>query len=290
MADADRNKPYCEDCESKCYRECVTCHKPYPSERYFLMSETRCNSCQKRHQKAAAQRSRKNGAKRDLRAEEDEDDDEDEREYRDGEIPRRGGDEGPYVSSDDNSTTSPDAGKGSRSSPKKEILGMGETLIKKTKRGKNNSNKKKSKRLGKKKSDRIHFDDEEDEEEMPYVEDDGDSDDEDEDEEERHDGDDDEDGDDGGAHKSKASRAGRNDTGVNTKQLKLLDVLDKLKRKSSSNQRPATGEPAPPKRARKTKEVGKELKVQALEENLLRAVLSYKREVPRASQSITLHM
>lgn len=43
-----KNK-YCHSCQSKCVRECKTCHKPYPSLRFFKLNEKRCNSCHTRY-------------------------------------------------------------------------------------------------------------------------------------------------------------------------------------------------------------------------------------------------
>lgn len=40
------DKPYCSSCSSKCLRECISCHKPYPSLKYFTGFSPRCNSCQ----------------------------------------------------------------------------------------------------------------------------------------------------------------------------------------------------------------------------------------------------
>ena len=58
----EREKPYCTDCEAKCCNECVTCHKPYPSQKFFNLSETRCDSCQKRHDRAKEKRKMKQQA------------------------------------------------------------------------------------------------------------------------------------------------------------------------------------------------------------------------------------
>jgi hypothetical protein len=43
------SKEYCLDCYQKCARECITCHKPYPSLKFFVKNEKRCNSCQTRY-------------------------------------------------------------------------------------------------------------------------------------------------------------------------------------------------------------------------------------------------
>ena len=45
-----KNK-YCDTCKSKCVRECTTCHKPYPSLRFFKLDDKRCNSCHNRYLK-----------------------------------------------------------------------------------------------------------------------------------------------------------------------------------------------------------------------------------------------
>lgn len=47
------NKYYCLACEENCERECICCHKPYPSLKYFKKHKKRCNSCQKRLENAA---------------------------------------------------------------------------------------------------------------------------------------------------------------------------------------------------------------------------------------------
>ena len=54
-----QNKSYCTDCSRKCFRECVSCHKPYPHEKYFLANETRCNSCEAKNEKRRLQRKMK---------------------------------------------------------------------------------------------------------------------------------------------------------------------------------------------------------------------------------------
>ena len=43
-------KHYCDDCYRCCVRECITCHKPYPSLKYFAHSDSeRCNCCTTRN-------------------------------------------------------------------------------------------------------------------------------------------------------------------------------------------------------------------------------------------------
>ena len=43
-------KNYCDDCYRCCVRECRTCHKPYPSLKYFAHSDSeRCNCCTTRN-------------------------------------------------------------------------------------------------------------------------------------------------------------------------------------------------------------------------------------------------
>jgi hypothetical protein len=49
-------KKYCVDCGKVCFRECVTCHKPYTSAKSFEKSERRCNSCETRCQNAKLKR------------------------------------------------------------------------------------------------------------------------------------------------------------------------------------------------------------------------------------------
>ena len=55
----EREKPYCADCELKCYQECKTCHKPYPLKKHFKLSEVRCNSCHRRHLKVKEKRKKR---------------------------------------------------------------------------------------------------------------------------------------------------------------------------------------------------------------------------------------
>ena len=50
------SKYYCADCKKSCQQECITCHKPYPSLKYFQLNKNRCNSCHKRHQKQCLKR------------------------------------------------------------------------------------------------------------------------------------------------------------------------------------------------------------------------------------------
>ncbi len=42
-------KRYCKDCEDKMFKECITCHKPYPTHHSFELNDERCNSCEKRY-------------------------------------------------------------------------------------------------------------------------------------------------------------------------------------------------------------------------------------------------
>ena len=37
-----------------CYKECVRCHRPFPSDKYFQLSDIRCNSCTKKYLKEKA--------------------------------------------------------------------------------------------------------------------------------------------------------------------------------------------------------------------------------------------
>ena len=46
------NKWYCKDCEADCVRECTKCHRPFPTLSKFNQSETECDSCFKKKQKA----------------------------------------------------------------------------------------------------------------------------------------------------------------------------------------------------------------------------------------------
>ncbi len=43
------NKPYCIQCERKCYRVCLKCHRPFPEAKYFEDDEKRCNACHKKY-------------------------------------------------------------------------------------------------------------------------------------------------------------------------------------------------------------------------------------------------
>ena len=53
----DLNKPfaegkkYCVECSHCCKQECKTCHKPYPSLKYFQPGTDRCKSCSTHHEK-----------------------------------------------------------------------------------------------------------------------------------------------------------------------------------------------------------------------------------------------
>ena len=48
---SERLHCYCLHCERHCQRECLSCHKPYPSvSAFFPTSDSfRCNSCQKKY-------------------------------------------------------------------------------------------------------------------------------------------------------------------------------------------------------------------------------------------------
>jgi hypothetical protein len=43
------DKKYCYSCLASCYKECVRCKKPFPEEKYFLLSSDRCNTCYRRY-------------------------------------------------------------------------------------------------------------------------------------------------------------------------------------------------------------------------------------------------
>jgi len=45
-------KKYCVDCDSNKARECVGCHRPYPSLKAFEGNNQKCNTCIKKMQKA----------------------------------------------------------------------------------------------------------------------------------------------------------------------------------------------------------------------------------------------
>ena len=44
-------KKYCAECSRCCKQECKTCHKLYPSLKYFQLGADRCKSCSTRHEK-----------------------------------------------------------------------------------------------------------------------------------------------------------------------------------------------------------------------------------------------
>ena len=44
-----QKKPYCHSCANKCIRECIRCHRPFDSLKYFTDNAERCNSCQKKY-------------------------------------------------------------------------------------------------------------------------------------------------------------------------------------------------------------------------------------------------
>lgn len=46
-----KNKPYCESCRIKAFRECTRCRRPLPNENYFKTNPNRCNACEKKYQK-----------------------------------------------------------------------------------------------------------------------------------------------------------------------------------------------------------------------------------------------
>ena len=57
------NKPYCKTCESRLFRVCRRCKKPYPSEKYFEKNDLRCNSCQEKYLREKEKRQKKNAKK-----------------------------------------------------------------------------------------------------------------------------------------------------------------------------------------------------------------------------------
>ena len=50
------SKPFCQSCFDSSYQECIRCHKPYTSAKYFQLNSTRCNSC---HRKYLAEKERR---------------------------------------------------------------------------------------------------------------------------------------------------------------------------------------------------------------------------------------
>lgn len=57
------NKPYCRKCSNNCYKECIRCHKPYPSEKYFEKNDSRCNACQEKYLREKTKREQKKKSK-----------------------------------------------------------------------------------------------------------------------------------------------------------------------------------------------------------------------------------
>lgn len=52
-------KPYCFDCASNMYKECLRCHRPYPDAKYFVEDTTthhRCNACHRKYIKEKERR------------------------------------------------------------------------------------------------------------------------------------------------------------------------------------------------------------------------------------------
>lgn len=47
------SKPYCFDCKSKCIKECIRCHRPFNSLKYFkqFQDDKRCDVCMRKYLK-----------------------------------------------------------------------------------------------------------------------------------------------------------------------------------------------------------------------------------------------
>ena len=74
-------KLYCVECNMHKYKECISCHKPYPTSNAFLNHEERCNSCHKKYQNNILKRKntkKLNEVKNKVFKTEDSDEDEDE--------------------------------------------------------------------------------------------------------------------------------------------------------------------------------------------------------------------
>ena len=56
-------KPYCAKCSEKLYKECTRCHRPFPSDKYFVKNDKRCNSCQEKYLREKFKREQKNKKK-----------------------------------------------------------------------------------------------------------------------------------------------------------------------------------------------------------------------------------
>lgn len=43
-------KPFCKDCDMKCFRECCRCHRPFNHPKYFQLDplKQRCDACQRK--------------------------------------------------------------------------------------------------------------------------------------------------------------------------------------------------------------------------------------------------
>lgn len=55
------DKPYCFDCKSKCVRECIRCHRPLNSLKFFkkFNNEKRCDTCMNKYNKELAKKENK---------------------------------------------------------------------------------------------------------------------------------------------------------------------------------------------------------------------------------------
>lgn len=55
----ENKKLFCQICSEHCLKECAHCHKPYPSLKYFILSDKRCNSCERKYVKQKENRKKK---------------------------------------------------------------------------------------------------------------------------------------------------------------------------------------------------------------------------------------
>ena len=39
------NKKYCIECKKHCKRECINCHRPFPTLKYFNFTFNKCDAC-----------------------------------------------------------------------------------------------------------------------------------------------------------------------------------------------------------------------------------------------------
>ena len=57
-------KKYCSVCENNCVRECKRCHRPFPCETYFTLSNERCDTCERKYLKESSKNKLKASCRR----------------------------------------------------------------------------------------------------------------------------------------------------------------------------------------------------------------------------------